>query len=385
MEEKQVALLIETSTSWGMNLVKGAADYARSRANWYFHVEPRGKFEQLEVPRHWRCDGFIARVTYEGLAQQIIDSGSPAVNVSWYTFGKKHIPICTTDVDAAGEMIAQYFLGRGFQNFGYCGAVNRPAYVDRFGNAYINALSEAGKQCSRFPEQTQELSEIDWEERMTRLRQWVTELPKPVAVLAFSDVGGRRIAEACRQAGVAVPDEVALIGGEHDELTCQITQPHLSSIDLAPERIGWEAAALLDRLMHGEKPPAEPIRIRPARIISRLSTDTLAVEDKLVAQAMRFIQQNCNRPIAVSDILKAVPASRRVLEQRFQKFLQRSPAAEIRRVRVERAKKLLADTDHAMSQVAAECGFEHSEVFARVFHRHVGVTPTAYRNRVRSG
>lgn len=385
MEEKQIALLIETSTSWGTDIVKGVADYARDHANWYFHIEPRGKFEHLKLPKNWHGDGIIARVTYEGLAQAIIESECPAVNVSWYTFGSEHIPICTTDVQAAGEMIAQYFLGRGFRSFGYCGPVNRPAYVDRFGAAYVHALREAGHECARFLEQAGEPdSAIDWEDRTARLRAWVVDLPKPAAVLAFSDVGGRRVAEACRKENLAVPEEIALIGGEHDDLACEITRPPLSSIDLAPHRIGWEAAKLLDGLMSGEAPPGEAVRIPPARILSRLSTDTLAVDDLVVADAMRFIEENIGNPISVSDVLRVIPLSRRVLEQRFKKYFSRSPADVIRRLRIERGKTLLAETEHPMSRIATECGFEHSEVFARVFHRQVGVTPTAYRNQLRS-
>lgn len=383
MNDRRVALLIETSTSWGTNIVKGIADYALTHENWFFRLEPSGKYERLTLPHGWDGDGIIARVTSEDLAHQIASSHKPAVNVSWYSFDTEPIASCTPDEVLAARMIADHFLERGFRNFAYCGPMNRPSYIDMFGKAFISAIRDTGTACHCFSENRESHGRLDWDMRLNQLKDWIATLPLPMAMLAFSSVGGRQIAEACRMANMVIPDQIALMGGEHDELTCQITRPPLSSIDLSPQRIGWEAAALLARMFKGEAPPEEPIRIPPARIITKQSTDTLAIDDSMLAKALEFIAANACRAITVADVLDSVPISRRVLEQRFQKYLGRSPATEIRRVRVEHAKRLLADTDRSMNRIAADCGFEHPEVLTRVFRRQEGITPSTFRKQLR--
>jgi LacI family transcriptional regulator len=286
MIEKRIALLIETSTSWGTNLVKGIADYALTHENWYFHLEPRGKYEQLSLPRNWDGEGIIARVTSEDLARQVLKTQKPAVNVSWYSFEKLKIPSCTTDQNKAGRMIAQHFFDRGFRRFAYSGPMNRPHFTDMFGKAFITAVEESGYPCNRFEEEGDLTNPMDWEARKISLGKWIVKLPKPIAMLAFSDTGGRQVAEACRMNEVTIPDQVALMGGEHDELTCQITRPPLSSIDLSPQRIGWEAAAMMARLLAGEAISEPDIRIPPARIITRQSTDALDFTGLLVSQGL---------------------------------------------------------------------------------------------------
>ena len=383
MNEKRIALLIETSTSWGTNIVKGVADYALTHENWFFRLEPSGKNERLTLPSGWDGDGIIARVTYEELAQQIAKTNKPAVNVSWYSFDIEHISSCITNEVIAARMIADHFLERGFKHFAYCGPMNRPRFIDMFGPTFVQAINDSGAECHCFQEKETGSDPLDWDTRLTQLGDWIVTLPMPIAMLAFSSVGGRQIAEACRMKGLVIPDQVALMGGEHDELTCQITRPPLSSIDLSPQRIGWEAAALLARMLKGEEIPEKPVRIPPARIITRQSTDTLAIDDPILVKALEFIVANASRAISVTDVLNSVPISRRVLEQRFQKYLGRSPAVEIRRVRIEKAKQLLADSDRSMNTIAAACGFEHPEVLTRVFRRQEGITPSSFRKQIR--
>ena len=384
MKEKRIALLIETSTSWGTGLVKGIADYAHAHDNWSFFVEPRGRYELLQLPGGWTGDGIIARVTHQALADQIIASGKPAVNVSWYDFGSESIPHCTADELQAGPLIAEHFITRGFRQFAYCGPVNRPNYVDLFGQAFQAAIAQAGYECLCFEDNAPGARNSTWESVMAGLGEWVVALPKPIALLVHNDVRCRQLSEACRLNGVKVPEEIALIGGEHDMLSCQMSRPKLSSIDFSAEQVGSQAAAMLAGMMAGDPYPAESIRIPLARIIVRQSTDTLAVDDPLIVQAVRFIIENASRAISVNDVVKAVPTSRRKLEMRFQNTLQRSPASEIRRVRIEHVKQLLVDTDWAMPQIAAKCGFERVEVLTRTFKKQEGITPRAYRNKFRS-
>ena len=380
---KHVTLLIETSTTWGSHIVHGIADYAHKHANWIINFEPRGKYERLDLPSPWKGDGVIARLTHEQLAKQIVKSKAPAVNVSWYDYASGSIPRCTCDESTAGKMIATHFLERGFRNFAYCGPRRRPKYVDLFGAAFSHEIEAAGYECIHYSEELGEKGGAPSQKEFDLLANWVAQLPTPTALLAFSDVRGRQVAEACIQADVKVPDEVALMGGEHDELSCQISVPKLSSIDLSPLRVGFEAAQLLDRLMAGEPPPESPVLVPPSRILVRGSTDTLAVEDPLVLKALQVIAEMALQPITVRHVLVKLPTSRRVLEQRFRDILGRSPGEEIRRVRLEKAKQLLAESDLPLKSIARECGFLHAEVLTRVFRRCVGMTPTSYRTLCR--
>lgn len=381
---KHVTLLIETSTTWGSQIIHGIADYAHKHANWIIYFEPRGKYERLVLPEGWNGDGIIARLTHEELAKQVIKSKAPAVNVSWYDYASGKIPRCTCDEREAGKMIATHFLERGFRQFAYCGPRRRPKYVDLFGAAFSHSIQEAGYECIHYSEELGQKGGAPSQIELDQLAQWVSQLPTPIALLAFSDVRGRQVAEACVQAEVKVPDEVALMGGEHDELSCQVSVPKLSSMDLSPRRVGLEAAQLLDRLMAGEPKPESPVLVPPARIIVRSSTDTLAVEDPLVLQAIQVISEMALQPITVRHVLAKLPTSRRVLEQRFRDILGRSPGEEIRRVRLNRAKQLLAESDLPLKSIARQCGFLHAEVLTRVFRRCEGMTPTSYRALCRS-
>ncbi|QDU57042.1 AraC family transcriptional regulator [Aeoliella mucimassa] len=382
---RHVTLLVESSTTWGSDIVQGIADYANDHANWVIYYEPRGKYEVLHLPDDWRGDGVIARVTTESLGDQIVAAKVPAVNVSWHAYHGGLIPRCTTSERLSAEMIAQHFLDRGFRRFAYFGDCRRAKHADLFGSAFIEIIEQSGFVCHKHPCVTRNVKEgAPTRQEQLELMEWVQQLPKPIALLAFNDVRGRQVVEACRQSGIAVPDDIAVMGGEHDKLASQMSRPRLSSIDLSSHRVGFEAAKLLDRMMAGKQPPTDPILIPPARILVHASTDTLAVEDELVSQALHFIAAQLHRPINVKHILEHVPTSRRVLEQRFRDLLGRAPAEEIRRARIERTKRLLAETDKSLRQIARDCGFLHAEVLSRVFRRTEGITPSEYRKRVRT-
>ena len=210
---------------------------------------------------------------------------------------------------------------------------------------------------------------------------WLRELPKPIGLLAFDSLQARQVAEACQLGKIEVPHEVAVLGGEHDSLSCTISNPQLSSIDQSPRRVGWTAADLLAKQMAGEPLPQQRILLPPARVITRQSTDAVAVDDDMLALAIRFIHQHSHERIQVEDILEAAPISRRALEKGFRKCLGRSPAEAIRRARVDRAVQLLCDTTWAMPRIAVTCGFERPELLTRAFQRELEMTPSEFRRQ----
>jgi LacI family transcriptional regulator len=258
----------------------------------------------------------------------------------------------------------------------------RPNYVDRFGSAFIEALRKRAYVCHAFEPSPDVDSFLPSASELARMIDWLQTLPKPIGLLAFDSVQARQVTESCSLAGIAVPNEVAVLGGEHDLLSCTISKPQLSSIDHSPRRVGWKAAELLGQLLAGQPVPAE-VLLPAARVITRQSTDTVAVDDDMLANAVRFIKKNSSRHIQVADILRDVPVSRRALEKGFRKRLGRSPAQEIRRVRVEHAVQLLCDTSWSMPRIASACGFERPELLTRAFRRELKTTPSAFRKEHR--
>jgi LacI family transcriptional regulator len=382
-KNRRVALLIDTSTSWGVRLIKGINRYAQEVGNWLIHVEPRGRYEIFGLPTGWSGEGIIGRITREELADEIMATGLPAVNLSWYPFQGPMFARCTVDEQESGRMSGNYFLSNGFERFAYVGPLDRPGYVDLFGESYKSVLASAGFECHRYTPPAGQ-GRGAWNVHLASLVKWLRSLPKPIALLCWNAARGRQITEACHYAGLRVPDEVAVLGGEYDELMSHLSNPPLSTLDQPSEQVGYAAAEMLAGMMAGRRPPAQPLLFSPTRIIVRHSTDTLAIDDELVREALELIRQRAPQGICVGDVVRKLSVGRRTLEQRFMRLMGRTPAAEIRRVRIEEAKRLLIETDKAVAVVARASGFSQQDLFSRTFRRAVGVPPSEYR-RLRQG
>lgn len=378
----RIALLIDTSTTWGSGLIEGIIDYAKSRdKNWLFSFEPRGKYDDMQLPKGWQGDGVIARVTTAELAEQIITRKIPAVNVSWFRYGTNLIPTCTCNEEKAAELAVQYFLGNGYRQFAYCRSTLRPTYFDRLGAEFERCLMNAGYRCWSF-EPDRSFDDLDSEGQLALLGQWLESLPRPTALLSFDSIQGRMITEACHQQGISVPDDIAVLGGEHDELCSRVSRPPLSGIDQAPQFVGFHAAEMLDMQLSHKVERVRDQRLPPARIITRQSTDKIAIDDEMLAEAIRFIHTHYAERLKISDILAEIPLSRRAMEIGFRKYLGRTPRDEIRRVRLHKSLELLCDTDWSVTRIAQECGFDPPELYTRAFRREFKATPTQYRRNL---
>lgn len=367
--------------SWGQRLIRGIARHANEVGTWLIHVEPRGRYDRFRIPEGWSGDGILARINNKGLAQEIMASGLPTVNVSWYPYAGERIARCTVDERATGHMAAEYFLSAGFKNFGYVGALHRAGYPDEFADAFCQALQEGGFGCDIYVPPPGDQQTIPWNAQLASLVEWLEQLPRPVAVLAWSAARGRQVTEACHYAGIRVPDDVAVLGGEYDDLMSNISSPPLSTIDQPAELVGYEAARLLESMMRGQKAPRQPLLFAPTRVIVRHSTETLAIDDEMVRDALRLIHERAGEGIRVSDVVRDLAVARRALEQRFIRLIGRTPAAEIRRVRIEQAKRLLVETDRSLASIARAVGFGHQDLFSRVFRHSVGITPSQFRRQ----
>lgn len=377
----RIALLIDTATTWGIGLIEGIARYSREKTDWHLTLGPHGKYEKTLLPENWEGDGVIARVTHQALADQLIRRQIPCVDVSWYGFGKDGIARCTCGEHTVAKLAGEYFIGRGFRKFAYCGSSIRPDYSDALGDSFVETVQKRGYKCHRFVPSCDPGSTMPRADEVHRLASWLADLPKPIALLTFDCVQARYISETCVSRKMRVPHDIAILGGEYDMLSSSLARPQLSSIDQCPREVGYVAASLLNRLLNGEPRPTKPEIVSAVRVVERESTDVVAVDDQLLSAAVRFIQENCHKRIHVGDILKAVPLSRRALEQAFRECLQRSPAEEIRRARVSRAAQLLCDTSWPMLRIATVAGFERPELLTRAFRRELGLTPTDYRRR----
>jgi LacI family transcriptional regulator len=222
-----------------------------------------------------------------------------------------------------------------------------------------------------------------YEDQVGALRQWLKQLPRPTAMFATNDEFGRLVIQTCREIDVHVPEDIAVLGVDNDEVICELSNPPLSSIERGAERIGYEAAKLLAKVMTGGAAPSRPMLLGPVKVVTRRSSDTQAIDEPLVASAIRFIWDHVEERLDVDDVVKHVGVSRRWLEVCFGRTLGRSPAAEIRRAQIEHAKKLLVETDMLMPSVAAASGFTDAKLLIAVFRREVGMTPTQFRRDFR--
>jgi len=377
----RIALLVESSTSWGAGIVAGVGQQVVAAGlDWDLWHEPHGRNERLGLPAGWRPDGVIARVTHAELARALLEARIPAVDVSWYRIDPA-ISRCSVQEENAAEVSAHYLVDLGLRQFAYVGSSHRPGYVDRLGAAFTGWLAARSLPTATF-------DPAAWPDGPgygpdNGLARWLGSLATPVGLFTFDSYTARRAAEACRTAGIDVPGNVAVLAGEHDELVSQLASPPLSSLDHSPEQVGRRAARLLADLLAGRVTPPVSIELPTGGVVTRQSTDTLAIDDAIVAAAVRFIRERAHEGIDVADVVAHARASRRWLEQRFRKQLDRTPAEEIRRVKIERVRRLLAAGDEPLEDVASACGFDYAEVMTRVFRRETGMTPSAYRRRFR--
>ncbi|QDT68555.1 Xylose operon regulatory protein [Planctomycetes bacterium MalM25] len=380
----EVAVLVETDSSWGRNLLRGVASFAQKFGPWTLVVDSHDRGSSWVFPEAWRADGVIARIATPLVLRQIQDRGAPAVDVGDLFVGAEGIDSVITSAEAWAQLALGHFRSKGFEHFAHYAPPSRD-YSKRRGAAFAAAVEQAGWHCAQYRPGYRVGREISRDEHRRRVARWLRQLPQPVAVLAVDAQRGKDLAEVCGSEGVAIPDEVAILAGDSDELSCEICSPPLSSIDVASRRIGYEAAARLAARFAGGPALEAPLEVEPDGVHARQSTDVLAIEDPLMAQTIRFMQTHACRGVTVEDVLEAIPVARRQLERQFRQCFGRSPAEELRRLRLERGRQLLAETELSMEEVAAASGYSGSTQFGAAFRKDQGLTPLAYRRRLQSG
>jgi LacI family transcriptional regulator len=386
----RVAVVLSTDMACYREILRGVNTFTTSNGNWTLDLYSANE-DFVGKIRCGNPDGLIISAVNDqreaAAAVTAVDGLAVGVAGTFQDTDLTGLAQVESDDDKVGELAAAHLLSKGFTNFAFLGA---PAlWSDGRYAGFERALANAGIVPARLvhgsppsragrgwplPHYGQEI--VDW----------LAPLPRPLAVFACNDLRGRELAELCRNAGLRVPDDIAILGVDNDDLECELSHPPLSSISVPWRRLGFEAARILDRLFRRRSARrTSKLLIPPAGVVERQSTDTTAIRDPDVSEAIRFIRQNAHRPIGVIDVLDAVPTARRSLEKRFRTSLGRSPLEEIRRAHVERAKHLLRSTDLPMPAVAEGSGFSSAAWLSKVFHDLAGETPTKYRQRLRCG
>ncbi|MEX1048436.1 MAG: DNA-binding transcriptional regulator [Akkermansiaceae bacterium] len=386
----RVALLIETSVSYGRDLLVGIAKYVRIHGPWSIEFEAGTTCETLpEWFAKWKGDGIIARAKSEAIAKAISKKGVPFVDLYGGLKGMT-FPTVRSNESAVGRLAAEHLLERGFRHFAFCG-YNGIDWSDRRRDGFLETVTEAGFSCCVFENPLPKSSSamLEYEQHGPKneryLQKWLKSLPHPAGLMACNDSRGRQVLTCCRDLGLLVPDELAVIGVDKDEVLGELSDLPLSSVILNSERIGFEAAALLERMMRGEKPPQLEIMVEPKGVNTRHSTDVLAIDDRHLASALRHIRDHACNGLDVDSLLRAIPLSRSVLERRFLQILGSSPKGEILRVRLDRVRQLLAESDLSLVEVAGKTGFTHPEYMSRLFKKKMGITPGEFRKQARPG
>jgi len=386
-QPRRVAVLGNVSRRFDRRVIQGVAAYVRASGRWSLYVEedPLQKLPKLD---RWDGDGIIADFDDRKIARAVGGLPIPVVGVGgghgWYerSWG---FPYLTTDNRAIGRLAAEHLLECGLARLAFYGnpPVARQRWSEEREAAFQQRAREAHVPCHVYHGQHADAHR--WLAQLRELSRWLKSLPWPIGLMACTDIRARQALEACRMIGARVPEDVAVIGVDNDEMICELTTPPLSSVEQGSWQIGYQAAALLDRMMSGRAPQKKLQTIAPEALIARQSSNVLACDDADLTAAIRFLREHACDPIRVEHVLGRVPLSRSTLEKRFQACLGRTIHGEIRHVQVERAKQLLVQSDLLVKQISAQCGFKHVPYLTRIFRLHTGLSPVEYRRRGKTG
>ncbi|MFT3786304.1 MAG: substrate-binding domain-containing protein [Tepidisphaeraceae bacterium] len=379
-----ILLFLKTENGFDRLAFSGIAAATREQRDTVIHVCSEAPVQD-DVERH-DADGIIISSDDPEFIDEVLATKKPAVNITNHLAGQASVPVVGNDDAAIGRLVATHYLERGFRNFAYF-ASPTGAYFNPRRDAYVETLKQAGFTCKLgpvfAPHHDTPAHPTHWADASG---EWLASLPKPVAVMCPWDIHAREATIASEAANLRVPEDVSIIGVDNDELLCMAGWPHISSVQTAAKRIGYEAAMLLRSMIADGKPaPAKPILLPPVEIVVRGSSSETAVEDQDIAMAVNFIHANIAQRLTIADIVKHTAISRRALERRFVKALERTPMEEIRRVRVEKAKRLLLETELSLTEVARASGLVRLQRLCTVFKAETGKTPLQFRKDARPG
>lgn len=376
----RIALALPLGLAYMERVLRGFLDFAREKPGWVAVTLPEQLTPSMEWLKHCQCDGALLSITSRRDMEIAQSLDIPVVNLTAY-FDDVTVPTMMVDHRQIGVLAAQHLLEQNFRRFGYYG-LRDIHYSEVRRAAFIETLEKAGGTCRSLTVPTGVTSGKQMRLHEARLLKWLGTLKTPVGIMACTDLRAGMVADACQRLGLAVPEDVAIIGVDNDPVACELCRPPLSSVARDDRYIGRCAAELLDKLLAGGTPPRKPILIAPLGVVRRRSTETLAIDDPLIAEAIRNVRDHLGEAFGVEHMLKVTGVSRRQLEYRFQKCMGSSPYAIISKLRTERAKQMLiAPGRRTLSDISAACGFHDLRRFRLTFQHIVGVPPSQFRKR----
>ena len=383
---KRVALAFPVTLSWSAAVADGVAEYARQQGGWDFTTSPPALPQADELAltvynlKDWPGDGVIAMLANAAEARAAGRLKVPVVSLGG-NLRDCGLPQVKVDPYAVGQMAAEQLLATGLRRLAYYG-LRDLWYSQEQGRGFADRAEKAGVPCEIFETAAITDPRASWRQRRFAVGQWLQGLALPVGILAAHDYRARVLIDECVRLGLDVPHDVAVLGVGNDPTACEFCQPSLSSVSPAARQMGFEAAAILDRLMGGQPAPKHDLLIPPDGVVPRRSTDTLAVDDPHVNAAVHYMQDHLGEAFGIERVMKQVTISRRRLHDLFAQRLNYTPYGYLCHLRVQRAKVLLAvPGPFKLRTVALACGFSSAARFRLVFQRFTDMTPHEYHRR----
>lgn len=377
----RIAVLAGSSLTWREQVMRGVASYAADHGPWQIYSAPEGAEDSLFFTESYRWDGLIVRVTSDRQARRVLALKVPAVSLGSVRLRHDTLPRVKVNDVKLVQLGLNHLLGTGLRRFAYCGFLGHEALEDR-GPAFTQAVRAAGYTITSYRPGSRVSVQSTWQARQKDLMRWLKTLEKPIGILTWNPDVACQLAEAANRAGVRIPEDVAILSGDEDTVKCEITTPSISALEVPSARIGYEAAALLDRLMRTHRRTAEPILVEPSGILhARASTNLPDTSGRDIQACRDHIRAHLAEPITTPDLARQVALSRRTLERKFLQSTGRSIHDEIQTQRLTRAQELLLQTSLPIQKISAACGFTTPSYFIQQFRRATGRTPGAFRNR----
>jgi LacI family transcriptional regulator len=389
-EAPHVVILTSTIVKGLHDILQGVLQYAQEHGPWRIYQQERRRWMyQLKNVKQWGCTGVIAADHHSVQEAKLIAGlGVPViVLLQPQAMRQPSYPLfpyaCVLwDSRAIGRMAAHYFLDRHYTRFAFVGDTHSDTYWSREREqSFRKVLMEAGHPDCHLYGPCSAAEQHDWAVERPRMEAWLKTLPQPIALFTPNDRRGKQVLDACMDAGLSVPDEIAVLGVDNDEWICEAAVPTLSSIRCAPHQAGYQIASHLDRLMRGEKLAKREYLVSPTSVVTRQSTEWTAIADRQVARALTFIRENAFRTdFRVCDIAKNCGLSRRATEIRFRNATGRTVREEIEHVRLEGLRAMLIETDLKIGEIAQRCGFACETHLGRIFRKRFNCTMGKYRS-----
>lgn len=377
-----VAVIVETSKIYGREILLGIGRYLKLHGPWSVYTAERAQDDPDPAwLAEWRGHGIITRSLDLRLCRAARAHGIAVVSLR-HLLERPEFPTLMPDQRQIARRIAEHFFERGLRNFAYVGVPGGKQW-DRLRREEFVSVARAHGCASVVVRLELADQDLGWERQEAQITTWVRGLPRPIGIMVAHDTQGIQILDACRRAGLHVPDEVAVASVDNDSVLCEVATPPLSSLDQNLQRLGFEAAAMLDRMMRGVDVPAANYPIEPGQVVMRRSSDVVAVADPGVARAIRYVREHACERINVHTLATIAGMSARALQRKFSEQVGRSPLQEIQEMRLRRVRQLLLETDLVLPQVAELAGFRYQEYLVRFFKKHTGMSPGTFRRRMR--